>query len=66
MLDVELRTESGDLIGYFSIPPFDVLPAVLLWNDRVFKWSRQRNVYVEVFSYTVVSPRKEVPRALDS
>lgn len=39
MMTVRLETESGELVTYASIPPFNTMPAVLVWGIRHFKLS---------------------------
>jgi len=58
MMEVELITESGGLVGRFDIPPFQIPPEVLIWGARVFKWVGDGTVYREVFYCAIVTPNK--------
>lgn len=65
MMEVELRTDEGAVIGRFSIPPFPDPPPILFWEGRIFEWTSFDTVYREVeefpptsFTYRIVTPMR--------
>lgn len=58
---VRLTVPTGELVHETDIPPFNELPHVLIWGDRVFKLTDQKAaepphaaIYHEAFSYYIV------------
>lgn len=33
---IKLRTRSGDVVGWLTLPPFDQVPQAIAWGDRLF------------------------------
>lgn len=65
MMEVELRTDAGAVIGRFNIPPFPDPPPILFWEGRIFEWTSFDTIYQEAeecppgaFTYTIVTSMK--------
>lgn len=61
MWNIRLETSDGHFVGNTHIPPFNVLPDVLIWGQRTFKLIsyEQANgvaLYRECFTFWVVEP----------
>lgn len=56
MQEIRLETERGDYVITGIIPPFDVLPEVVLWGERVFR-RHDGTTYREAFFVAVVQTR---------
>lgn len=59
-MEVKLFTASGDFVATVAIPPFQTMPEVLIWGQRVFVWHGDpasaidgTTGYVEGFAYWV-------------
>ena len=53
MNQVRLETGAGDFVITANVPDFSPPPKILIWGARVFI-SKGKDVYAEVFAFTVV------------
>lgn len=55
---VELQTGDGGLVGRFEIPPFQILPEILVWGSRTFVNNGMANdvpIYREGLAFVILS-----------
>lgn len=61
MFEIRLETANGDYVITGIIPPFQTLPEVVIWGERVFRLASDDGeatpVYREVFFVAVVQTR---------
>ena len=70
-MDIELQTEGGDFVAVVEIPPFQRLPAVVVWGVRTFTLHTAGErpadgalpVYREAFAYLSTTPAPGKQRA---
>lgn len=48
MITARLETAAGGLVTYASMPPFNKLPDVVFWGERVFRFSGRTFVLREL------------------
>lgn len=58
-MNVELYTRDGGLVVRAQLPPFNTMPDVLFWGERIFR-HEQDGRYKEAFAYAILPGQEEL------
>lgn len=53
MMQVNLYTREGGFVAVVELPPFQIIPEVLVWGERCFHYDEERGGYYEVMMFIV-------------
>lgn len=62
MMEIKLLTRDGGYVVTAIIPPFQLMPEVLLWGERFFGKTDVPDQYREICCVAVVSIKEELEK----